>query len=121
MKFNLKEDIEEISVVDEPSEEVKKASLVQMINDSINSEWDALNRIKSNIATLESEAPEQEEVKNILNSILDEKIIHIGMLTKVLSLLDNKTQVLMDAGVEKAEEVIKAEDVPSESASQDLE
>jgi bacterioferritin (cytochrome b1) len=106
MKFELKEDIEEISVVEEPSEEVKNAALVQMINDSINSEWDSLNKIKSNIATLESEAPEQDEIKEILKTILMEKTIHIGMLTKALSLLDKETQDLMDAGVEKAEAVI---------------
>ena len=106
MKFNLKEDIEEISVVEEPSEEVKNAALVQMINDSINSEWDSLNKIKSNIATLEAEAPEQDEIKEILKTIQTEKIIHIGMLTKALSLLDKETQDLMDAGVEKAEAVI---------------
>ena len=114
MKFTLNEEIEEL-VVEEPSKEVKKAALSQMINDTINSEWEALNRIKSDIATLENEAPEQTEVKSILESILDEKLIHIGMLTKALSLLDEETQALMDAGIEKAEEVI------SEPASQDLE
>lgn len=105
MKFNLNEDIEEIAI-EEPSAEVKKAALVQMINTTINSEWDSLNRIKSDIATLELEAPEQEEIKEILKTILTEKTIHIGMLTKALSLLDEETQSLMDAGVEKAEEVI---------------
>lgn len=105
MKFNLKEDIEEITL-EKPSEEIKKAALIQMINDTINSEWDSLNRVKSNIATLESEAPEESDIKEILNTILTEKTIHIGMLTKALSLLDEETQDLMDAGVEKAEEVI---------------
>ena len=106
MKFNLKEDIEEVVTVEEPSEEIKKSSLVVMINDTINSEWDSLNRIKSNIATLESEAPEQTEIKEILKTIQLEKTIHIGMLTKALSLLDEETQSLMDAGIEKAESVI---------------
>ena len=115
MKFTLKEDIDELEVIEEPSEETKKAALVQMINDTINSEWDSLNTIKSDIATLESEAPEKEDIKIILNNILTEKTIHIGMLTKALSLLDDGSQELMDAGVEKAEEII------SEPASTDLE
>lgn len=116
MKFILKEDIteeeiEEESVIDE---ETKNASLVALLNDTINKEWDELNVLNSTLATMKYEAPEKEDVISILDNIITEKNIHIGMLTKALSLLNPETQELMDAGVEKAEEVI------SESATTDL-
>ena len=102
----MEEEVINTLVTPEPSEQVKTAALTAMINDTINAEWEGLNRIKSDIATLELEAPEETEVKEILKTIQMEKTIHIGMLTKALSLLDDETQSLMDAGVEKAEEVI---------------
>ena len=102
----MEEEVVNTIVTPEPSEQVKTAALAAMINDTINAEWESLNRIKSDIATLELEAPEETEVKEILKTIQMEKTIHIGMLTKAVSLLDDETQNLMNARIEKAEEVI---------------
>lgn len=111
-KFILSEDIDGEAVIVPEQEEViipedvKKSALVSMLNDTINKEWEALNNINSNIATIKYEDPNLSDVIEILNTLVTEKTIHIGMLTKALSIIDNENQQLMDAGVEKAEEII---------------
>lgn len=56
----------------------------------------------------------KEDIINILNSLADDATIGVGMLAKASELIDDSTKKLMDAGTEKAEEII------SEPASTDL-
>ena len=108
------DELEEPHLREQPTPEMVDKALSEMINNTIKNEWDALNMINSNIATLNYESPDKTDLIALLNEIADEKTIHIGMLNKALSLIDDTQQELMDAGEEKAEEII------SEPATSDL-
>lgn len=114
----LEEPVEEtLAPVEEViPEEQKKAAFTGLLNDLVKDEFALIEKFNSAIATLEAEEVEnKEEILTILKSILDEKNVDVGMLTKTLELIDSKNTDLMNAGVEKAEEII------SEPASTDLE
>lgn len=97
------------------SPEVKENALISVVNDLIKDEFSLIDKINGALATFESEQPEnEEEVKTLLRSVADEKNVNIGVLTKVIELLGSKDADLMNAGIEKAEEII------SEPASTDL-
>ena len=68
-----------------------------------------ISEIKSVIATMESsyEDANKENIQNILNSIVDDITINIGMLHKVITLVDNNSSNLLQSGQEKAEDIIK--------------
>ena len=102
--------------VEQPSPEQIKAAFTGLINDIVKDEFAIIEKFNSAIATVESEQLEnKEDILTILRTILDEKNVNVGMLTKTLELIDSKNTELMNAGIEKAEEVI------SEPASTDLE
>lgn len=97
------------------SEEQIKIAISSLISDMIKDEFALIEKITSAIATVEYEnIKEKEDIKTILQTLLDEKNMHIGMLTGILEILDPKTSDLMTAGIEKAQEII------SEPASTDL-
>lgn len=92
---------------EEVSQEVKDNALESVVNDIIKDEFSLIDKINSAIATFEAEKPEYEEdAKALLQAIADEKNVHVGMLTKVLELINSKDAQLMNAGIEKAEEII---------------
>lgn len=99
--------------VEEVPAEVEANAYKTLITNLIQKEWDSINEINSVVATLVG--TEYEEISNILSSIVDEKTVQIGMLTKASELIDNSDATLMNTGIEKAEEII------SEPATQDLE
>ena len=100
--------------VEEPvPEEVETNAYKTLITNLIQQEWNSIDDINTVIATLTG--TEYEELSSILSSIVDEKTIQIGMLTKASELIDNSDTNLMNIGLEKAEDIV------SEPASKDLE
>lgn len=100
---------------EEVSQEVKDNALIGVINDIIKQEFTLIDNLNGAIATVQSEKPDhEEEITTLLQSAVDEKNVNIGMLTKILELIDPKQSELMSSGIEKAEEII------SEPASADL-
>jgi len=85
--------------------EVEENAFSSMITSEISKSWDALDSCKSILATLQSEKPEAKDASTILNSIIDERTIHIGMLQKVLEDISPKQVELIKQGEEKAEEI----------------
>lgn len=96
--------------LEEPSEEVVLNANVGLINDLISREWELINEYKSIIATLELD--KQEELIAILNSVVDEKTIQLGMLNKAVELLDDDSVELMKQGEDKAEEILAETEAP---------
>ena len=131
-----KEDIslenpEEVEVIEEPApaEEEKPAeeikieekdqsviSFSETINSLTQNYWNNISYIKSVVVMLKEQETSfpKEDIINILNSLADDATIGVGMLAKASELIDDSTKKLMDAGTEKAEEII------SEPASTDL-
>jgi hypothetical protein len=111
----IEEDVYLEEPVEEVSEEQIQNAFTGLVNDIIKEEFALIEKYTSAISTLESEElTNKEEVLTILKSISDDKNIQVGMLTKALELINNKNSELMNAGIEKAEEII------SEPASTDL-
>lgn len=100
---------------EEPKEETDVNSEVEsiaysgMINQLIQNKWNMISEVKSIIATMESsyEDANKENIQNILNNIVDDITINIGMLHKVITLFDNNSSNLLQSGQEKAENIIK--------------
>lgn len=100
---------------DTPDEETVNDALEALLNNSIRREFELIDALNSDIATIKAETPNNTDIINILKTIITEKNMHVGMLTKALSLANGgEKEKLMNAGIEKAEEII------SEPATTDL-
>lgn len=77
----------------------------QMLKSLINDFWCTVDNINSIKISFTSK---NEQVENILNSIIDDITINIGMLNKVLQIIDINSNDLLKKGEEKAEDIIKA-------------
>lgn len=92
----------------EAPENVEQAAFTDMINSAIQTHWDIISAITGTIATFEFnyQGENKEEIITILNQIIDDSTINIGMLHKVSELISTKTTDLLSAGEEKAEQII---------------
>ena len=90
----------------DPVEETfQTTGLTMMISDAIKAEWDTINQYNSMIATLKEE--NKNEVIDILNDIVNEEMIHVGQLQKVLELI-NPDFDNIEKGKEEAEEQLNS-------------
>jgi hypothetical protein len=87
-------------------EEVKVNAFSGLVNASITREWENIDALNSAISTFTSERPEDLSSIEILKQLVEEKTAHIGMLQKVLGIVDGKTYELVKDGEEKAEEIV---------------
>lgn len=101
--------------IEEPQvdETIKENAMASIISNEISSTYMSIDSIKSAIATISSEMPEREDIIAILNQIIDDKTISIGMLQKAVDLIDGKSENLIDNGNEAAE-IISHEGEPKE-------
>lgn len=107
-------------IIDEPieepvaSEEVVVNAYSGLLQDLLRKQWDVINSADGIIATLDAEAADvnKEDVKAILQKLVDDTTVSIGMVTKALGVVDPSQEELMDQGIAKAEEVI--ETIPEE-------
>ena len=101
----------------EPETEVKEEVVVNaytdMLQDLLRKQWDVINSADGIIATIDLESAEvnKEDVKAILNKLVEDTTVAIGMVTKALGVVDPSQEELMDKGIEKAEEVINQEPI----------
>jgi len=74
--------------------------------------WDFIADINSVITTLESSynADRKADVLQILDTILNDSTINIGMLQKIMSIMNDKTAMLIDSGEDKAEKIVSNAD-----------
>lgn len=83
-----------------PDKQLSDAEVVAAIRQAIIAEHDAVA-----LYTLQAEAIEDNEVKEILLDIADEERVHIGELTYVLDKLTGNESELMDEGREEVEKI----------------
>lgn len=105
---------EDAAPLPEPTPEELKASLLAILNSLLREEFAGIDSINSAILSIQSAAPDRKDLLALLSTILDEKTIHAGMLTKAVTSFDGDQEVLMNQGEEKAEDIL------SEPASADL-
>lgn len=90
-------------------------------NNLIQGYWNAINDINSLTAMIQHDfGSEKDDVVKLLESCVNDTTMIIGMLYKVFFSFNEQTEQLIDAGEEKAEEIMQnpeVEDSTSEIAS----
>jgi Glu-tRNA(Gln) amidotransferase subunit E-like FAD-binding protein len=105
--------VEEPVVEPEVKEEVVVNAYTDMLQDLLRKQWDVINSADGIMATIEAESADinKEDVKSILQKLVEDTTVSIGMVTKALGVVDPSQEELMDQGVAKAEEVINQEPI----------
>lgn len=92
-------------------------AFVSMINGAITREWDGIDSLNSVISTFVIEKKDDVGATDIIKQIIEEKTAHIGMLQKVLGLIDGKIPSLVKDGEKKAADIVsKVEPEEGETA-----
>lgn len=132
-RINIKEDLEDAIVsdadaeVDVPAEDVevpaepvevpaeseveaarKDVAMADQVNSLVNNVWDLISNINGTISMFElnSDKPEKDDVIEILNNVVTDLTIDIGMLNKARELVDSEKAELIDKGEQKAEQIV---------------
>lgn len=89
------------------SDDVIKNAYSDSVNNLIQTTWDLISNINAVSTTFDFDYNQdnKEEILSILNAMVDDITINIGMLHKVSELIDLKTIELLDTGKDKAEEI----------------
>lgn len=108
------EEVEEITSpeINEIPEEVVTNACQDLVNGLIQNAWNFISEINSTIATIDYDFKNEitkKEVKEILNQIVDDTTINIGMLHKAFELINVDKATLLTSGEEKAEQIISNE------------
>ena len=85
--------------------EIKTNAIYGIVSNALQSKFNEIDSLKSLLVTLQAEGTDDDVLK-IVNAIIDEDSIHLGMFQKALEIINPKESTIMDAGVEKAEDII---------------
>ena len=87
-------------------------------NNVIQNIWNLISQLNGLMASLDFDYKKsnRDDIKDILDSMVSDFTIDIGMMYKVIGILNEKTANLLDAGKEKAEEIIQSETIEDTSA-----
>ena len=93
-------------------EHVIQNALETESNAIIQNIWALISNINGLSASLDFDYKDsnKEDIKEILESIVNDLTIDIGMMYKVISIINNKTAELIDDGKQKAEELINSDE-----------
>lgn len=81
--------------------EIETNALSGLITGELTNVYSNIDSLKSIVSTIAAEFPERQDVIDILNTLIDERTMHVGMLQQALELVDGKHKELVDAGEEK--------------------
>lgn len=102
--------LQDSNIIKESEEEkVKETSemndaLQSVINTEISNTYNNINDLKSILATV-SYNSKNVGVEDIINEIIDNRTVHIGMLQTVLSMLGSDSSELIETGEDVAEKI----------------
>ena len=90
-------DAEEVNVTPD-NQKVVNNTYLTMTTDLINSFWQLISQLNSIIATLDisDDCPNKEEVVKIINSVVDDTTISVGVLNGIIPLVNPKTASLLN-------------------------
>lgn len=93
-------------------EHIVQNALETESNTIIQSIWALISNINGLSASLDFDYKDsnKEDIKEILESMVNDLTIDIGMMYKVISIINNKTTELIDDGKQKAEELINSDE-----------
>ena len=100
--------VSEMSTSDDIDTEVIKNGFENAINNSIQNIWNLIADLNGLIASIDFDYKEEnkDSIKEVLESTIDDLTVDIGMMYKVISMINAETSNLIDAGKEKADEII---------------
>jgi len=114
---SVTEDLEELSdvvvdtpVIEEPTKEEVDNGMFTVISQEIRDTYQDIENLKSIVTTIK-DLDNKEEVIATLESIIDDRTIHIGTLQTLLDSFDKGTSKLIDKGAELVLEEPKEEEV----------
>ena len=86
----------------------KDVAMGDQVNSLVNSVWDLISNINGTISMfeLDSDKPEKASIIEILNNVVTDLTIDIGMLNKARELVDSEKAELIDKGEQKAEQIV---------------
>lgn len=93
---------DDIVIEDEIPQEIKDNAVTSLLMDEIANLYASIDSLGSLIATFSSDNP-REDIISIINQIIDDRTIQVGMLQKAIDLINGKSVELVDAGIEAAE------------------
>lgn len=93
-------------------EHVIQNALETESNAIIQNIWALISNINGLSASLDFDYKDsnKEDIKEILESMVNDLTIDIGMMYKIISIINNKTTELIDDGKQKAEELITSDE-----------
>lgn len=111
---------QEITAIAEPQEikqeetvdidtKAKIVAFQELINNLSQQAWSLTNNINTVISTIKTELTECDNcdsIIDILNKVNEEVTVNIGMIYSTLDMIDSKTSELIEAGSEKAEDIV---------------
>ncbi len=97
----------------EIDEEIVKTASEETINFLIQKSWDFISDVKSVIATLAVNYEDElkDDVIEILNVVVDDATINIGVLQKVANMMNKRRLQLLDTGEDKVEQILSEPDL----------
>lgn len=102
-----KNDNVELLMDNEKDNNLTKIALDGSLNNINNSFWGIISDLNGFLANLtELEIENKKDVENIINTLIDDTTISIGMLNKVTELINERKSELISSGEEKAEELL---------------
>ena len=102
-------EVPEVEVsTEEPQPQIQETAFSDLINSVVKQEWELISLLNGTIASFNFDYKDEnkEDIIAILNQIVDDTTINIGMLHKANELISTKSASLLNAGEEKAEEII---------------
>lgn len=90
---------------------IAKVACEETITHLMQEAWDFISNVNSIIATLDVNYKEdsKDDVIELLNAVVDDTTISIGVLQKITNMMNSKKVELLDAGEVKAEEILTNE------------
>lgn len=107
-EVNTEEVPETASQAEEAKPEIVETVFSDMINNAIQEQWNIISTLNSIIATFDFDykGENREDILTILNQLVDDSTISVGMLHKISELVSTKVTELVTAGENKAENII---------------
>lgn len=105
---DAEEPAEEKPIEEAPvSEDTIQRALCDSTNYLVNEIWNLISSINGTITVFEEQfdKPEKENVIDILNNIVTDLTVDVGMVNKVIEYIDAEKVALIDKGEEKAEKI----------------
>lgn len=89
--------------------ELANKACEEMVNNLVRKSWEFIAEVNSTVATIEEnfEKAVKPKVIELLNVVIDDSTINIGVLQKIINIMNTETETLLDAGESKAEKILK--------------